>query len=58
MKYIPIAVLVSLIKSGWLLKFLNKLFLRYSAVCEPPWPTKMKRIKFKEVHENEKNTSI
>jgi hypothetical protein len=51
MKYIPIAVFVSLIKSEWLLKFLNKLFFRYSAVRDPPWPKKMRRIFFKEMHE-------
>lgn len=38
------AVLVSVIKSGWLHKFLNKLFFRYSAVREPPWPKKIKKI--------------
>lgn len=41
------AVLVSVIKSGWLHKFLNKLFFRYSAVREPPWPKKIKKINSK-----------
>ena len=53
MKYIPMAVLVSLIKSGWLHKFLNKLFFRYSAVREPPWPKKIKKKIFKMMHEKD-----
>ena len=38
MLVLQMAVFVSVINSGWLMRFLNRLSFTYSAARWPPWP--------------------